>query len=971
MAGIPVAVLRVVRVATGTLTADADSGTLPGGRRVAPRPNSAESALVDASSSSALPSEGSVDSPVTVGLTFTAATLGDTNALPPDPGIAAGPGQVVVVANGRIRSLSRVTGAADGVLNTSLNTFFASVRGTSLTLAPRIRFDRLSARWFVTAATDAVPGRILIASSSTATLATSTVWSFFAFNASLPAGDCAIDSPTLGVDASALYIGVNEFCASGVTYAGTSGFVVRKSSLVAGALPVVTAFHNLTGSSSGAGPFAPLGADNDDPAATMGYFIGVDNASLGTLVLRRVSTPGGTPAISANVTIAVAQTAAPISVRHLGNLGGSSGLLDGGDDRLTSAMIRNGRLWTAQTVGVLHTGQASGSATRDGVRWYELGSLDQTPSVVQWGTLYSTATPGGSDERNYWMPSIAASTRGRVVLGFNTAGTQEFANAGLSERLTGDSAGTLRAPTLYTTATAAYNPPGDAGTPGQGRRWGSRSDTVADSCDGTTIWSVQQFTNASDSYALQVARVQGPGPAMPLSISPAVVASGVASVDLTVTVASGGDTALYDTGSGFLCRLSASIPGVTVNSVTLTGPTTATVNISTVSAVAGMKAVTLINPDGQSASSGSILRVLPGVVTRIESPVAGSAGQPFTVRGFAVDGAATSGTGVDVVHVYAYSSAGTPTFLGAATYGLARPDIAAQYGAQFSASGFTLTTATVLPAGSYTIVVYARSTVANAFSGSASVVVTGLAPSPPFGVVDTPANGAVVAGEMAMTGWALDDGGAVTVDIYRSPVAGEGGASLFVGRAVSVRGARPDVQAGYPNVPGNDSAGWGLMILTNMLPGLGNGTYDFQAIATDSSGLRTQIGTRRVTAANGASSAPFGTIDTPGQGETVSGTIVNFGWALVAQPRVIPTNGSTIDVYVDGVMVGHPVYNNARSDIAALFPGLANASGPVGYFMLDTTTLVNGLHTISWVIRDNTGQGAGVGSRFFRVQNGS
>ena len=39
--------------------------------------------------------------------------------------------------------------------------------------------------------------------------------------------------------------------------------------------------------------------------------------------------------------------------------------------------------------------------------------------------------------------------------------------------------------------------------------------------------------------------------------------------------------------------------------------------------------------------------------------------------------------------------------------------------------------------------------------------------------------------------------------------------------------------------------------------------------------------------------------------------------------------------------------------------------------MLDTTTLSNGLHTINWVVTDSGGKTAGMGSRFFRVQNGS
>jgi hypothetical protein len=54
-----------------------------------------------------------------------------------------------------------------------------------------------------------------------------------------------------------------------------------------------------------------------------------------------------------------------------------------------------------------------------------------------------------------------------------------------------------------------------------------------------------------------------------------------------------------------------------------------------------------------------------------------------------------------------------------------------------------------------------------------------------------------------------------------------------------------------------------------------------------------------------------------------------------------------------------------------VFPGLRNTNGASAHFMLDTRTLTDGLHTIGWIIRDDAGQAAGVGSRFFRVQNGS
>ena len=135
---------------------------------------------------------------------------------------------------------------------------------------------------------------------------------------------------------------------------------------------------------------------------------------------------------------------------------------------------------------------------------------------------------------------------------------------------------------------------------------------------------------------------------------------------------------------------------------------------------------------------------------------------------------------------------------------------------------------------------------------------------------------------------------------------------------------------------------------------------------------RALIGSRTITCDNAKATKPFGAIDTPDQGGTVSGTTyTNFGWALTPQPNWIPIDGSTILVYIDGVPVGRPVYNNARADIATLFPGYANSGGAVGYYQFDTTTLANGVHTIAWVVTDSGGNAEGIGSRYFNVLNGS
>jgi len=248
---------------------------------------------------------------------------------------------------------------------------------------------------------------------------------------------------------------------------------------------------------------------------------------------------------------------------------------------------------------------------------------------------------------------------------------------------------------------------------------------------------------------------------------------------------------------------------------------------------------------------------------------------------------------------------------------------------------------------------------------------------PPDGSFDTPANGTGgVTGSIAVTGWAVDDIGATRVRIMRAPVAGEDPASqVFIGNAIFVTGARTDVAATFPLKPYFDRAGWGYLMLTNFLPNHGNGTFTLFAYADDVEGNSTLLGSKTITCTNATATLPFGAIDTPDQGATVSGAaFVNFGWVLAAQPTAsglfIPFGGSTITVFVDSVSVGTLAsYNNARADIQALFPGYANTDGAVGIKFIDTTTLTNGVHTIFWIASDNLGATAGIGSRFFTVAN--
>ena len=287
--------------------------------------------------------------------------------------------------------------------------------------------------------------------------------------------------------------------------------------------------------------------------------------------------------------------------------------------------------------------------------------------------------------------------------------------------------------------------------------------------------------------------------------------------------------------------------------------------------------------------------------------------------------------------------------------------------------------AAVLSPGSYTGTVTLTSSIAPSVPSRVPAVLritdTSSITTSPLGVVDIPLHNATgLNGAVPIGGWALDDVGIRRVQIYRSPVPPELQSEIYLGDATRVRGARPDVGLFY-TTPETTRAGWGFMLLSNVLPNGGNGTYTLSAYAEDIEGRRTLIGQKTVTFDNTNSALPFGTIDQPSQGGNLSGMAAPVaGWVLAQPGRSIPFDGSTIQLLIDGVVQPNiATYGVARPDVAGFFPfpTYANANGAGAHFILDTRQFVNGLHTIAWVARDDQGVVEGIGSRYFTIANGA
>ena len=554
---------------------------------------------VETGSAEALPPPGT-GMPVTVGTSFLAVQSTESPWTPPDTGGAVGPTQILFHENGRVKVFDK--SGVLGPLNADADVFFNSVRNGSSAVDPQTKYDRLSGRFLVTAITTATPNRVLFAVSSGSAITGAGSFTFYQFTQDQvsPIGNVGefADYDKVGVDANAVYVGANMY---GGGYTGSNVFVVRKSSILSGGPIVVTAFRGIA-DSAGLGPVYPHGVDNDDPASTEGYVAGVDGSMFGRLAIRRIGNPGGTPTISANLFVTVPTTSFPIPQPALG----SSNPLDSIDSGILQyVQVHRNRstgartLWCAHNIEVDASGVGTPGGGRNGSRWYEIGTLSATPTLVQAGTLFD---PSATNPKGFIMPSCAMSGQGHMLLGATSAGNQDRTACALATRLASDPLGSISAPILAVTSSTNYNL---QSTPPQ--RWGDMSKADVDPTDDQTLWAFVEYCSTTDEWGVRAIQLRAPLPTTPSNASPPSLPQGASNQIVVVTGTSVGGTGFYDTEPGFN-RIQASVggTGVTVSNVVWNGPTQITLTVSVAGAATpGPRTITVTNPDGQSAASAS------------------------------------------------------------------------------------------------------------------------------------------------------------------------------------------------------------------------------------------------------------------------------------------------------------------------------------------------------------------------------
>ncbi|MBV8807462.1 MAG: hypothetical protein JO033_02210, partial [Acidobacteriaceae bacterium] len=294
--------------------------------------------------------------------------------------------------------------------------------------------------------------------------------------------------------------------------------------------------------------------------------------------------------------------------------------------------------------------------------------------------------------------------------------------------------------------------------------------------------------------------------------------------------------------------------------------------------------------------------------------------------------------------------------IGTATYGASRSDICAAFGNPPGCPGVGwsyLLDTTTLATGTHTLAVRADATNAQFLIQSVSFTVTNWATqnNPVHTSIDAPnANSAALSGMAAFGGWALADNSivqSVGVDIDGIPYGNAG-----------YGGNRPDVCAVYPGRAGCPNVGWNFLIDTTELF---DGTHTV-AITANSAGSQGYTTTQQFQVANmgTANNSTRVSIGIPNpHNSALTGMAAIGGWAINDSTPI-----TSIQVSVDSLLKGNAAYGGSRPDVCTVYPNRPSCPNVGWNYMLDTTQLANGVHTLEVTATSEAGQRATAGATF-------
>jgi hypothetical protein len=421
-----------------------------------------------------------VESTLTMGTNFKSIDYTQSQqGVPPDPDIMVGTNHIVVGVNTSFQVFDKSGNSLVGP--TLYDTFWGSNCGTGsanmVLFDPYSGYDEAAGRYVmgITGYDAGVNGGnngwacIAVSKTDSAT----GQWWLYSFDGNPGTGtDYFFDYPHLGIGQNALYLSANMF---GASFVRNHVFAYDKNAMYNGTTASYIKF-NVGNTNFTLQPAKIHGFDDGGwptNANEPHYFIDARYGNSQTLLtIWKFSDPWGTPSLTTAGTVTVNSYSLPVNQPQ----SGSSGMMQGNDNRLLDVHYRAGRLWATHTVGC-----NPGGGTVNCVRWYEINISSGTPALLQQGTFSS-----GSTYRSF--PDLAVNRCGDMVVGYSRFSSSTFPSVYAAGREAADAAGTLKNETLVHAGEAFYTD-----WTGSPRRWGDYTGMAIDP-DGVRFWYVGQYS---------------------------------------------------------------------------------------------------------------------------------------------------------------------------------------------------------------------------------------------------------------------------------------------------------------------------------------------------------------------------------------------------------------------------------------------------------------------------------------------
>jgi Fibronectin type III domain len=414
---------------------------------------------------------------------FTEASIQAGSVEPPDTQMAVGNTQIVEMVNQTGQVYDKTSHATIGA-NFSLKSLF-NMASNYLASDPRILYDRSVERWYAT-----MLGFDLSTNRSTVFLAVSSssdatgVWHLYTpydglGKNTVDGSNLLCDQPKLGYSADKITIACTDFDNASNFY-GAIVIVASKSQAVAGA----------TLSTGTAGPLTAFGVVPAQDLSVAAQAFMVENLSNGPAptAASRLWGFNGDPALG-SVTFGTANVSMiPTTVPFNAVQKGSATLIDTGDDRFMSAVIRSGQLWTSAAENCT---PATDTAVRTCMRvlHFDLAA----PTLVD-------STTSGVPGKYIYYPTLSLADTGNVAIVYSRSSSADYPGVYATQQLSGS-------PGVYFGGGALI-----AGTqPYAGGRWGDYSAAAIDFYNTNNIWVAGEWSTAtgspSASWSTQIGRL--------------------------------------------------------------------------------------------------------------------------------------------------------------------------------------------------------------------------------------------------------------------------------------------------------------------------------------------------------------------------------------------------------------------------------------------------------------------------------